>query len=404
MELENHCDAITFGRELRAHRKALGWTARQLATVYSEEIGREDDPIDTSFIYHLEAGNMLVDKGRRAILARIVDMPLALAGIGTLASHATPQLFTHPTVNVSEYEQTLQMYTETWQAGTTFRVAKDIRKRVSALEHTALCSTGNRAQVVNLLCEYQVLAADVVAEQDPASAAQLLGKTVTLSYQEKQYDLYVHALRQRAQTGISQFELTNDHSILTQSLADFQATDAVQKYVSPFYQGLVNVRKGLVYAYSAKNEGEFAIALNILDTAGNQIGKISADPHIAARLDIERWRLNRASAYLYAPRGSAALALAELEQLDRFLPTTSPRRSVHRHILFAKAYLKTGNFPLATSYANAALEVTSQFNMDTLSAHLEGVYRVLRNSPYGNQPDTAHFGVALLKAQRPELF
>lgn len=397
-------DAVTFGRELRSHRKALGWTARQLATVYSEEIGREDDPIDTSFIYHLEAGEMLVNKGRRAVLARIVDMPLALAGIAALGSQSTPHLFSSPSVDVSEYEATLQAYTGTWQAGTTYRVAKDIRRRMAALENVALYSTANRTQVINLLCEYQVLAADVVSEQNPVAAAALLGRTVTLSYQEKQYNLYVHALRQRAQTGISQFELTGDQTVLTQSLADFQATDAVQRKVSGFYQGLVNVRKGLVYAYTAKDTGEFTSALKLIDSAGNQIGQVSVDPNVAARLDLERWRLNKASVYLYAPLGSPALALAELNELERTLPTTSPRRSVHRNILFARAYLGSGNFPMATSYANAALEVTSRFNMDTLSAHLEGVYRSLRSSPYKNEADTAHFGVVLLKAQRPELF
>jgi hypothetical protein len=404
MASEYDFDAITFGRELRSHRKALGWTARQLALVYSEEIGREDTPVDTSFIYHLEAGETLMDKGRRAILARIVDMPLALAGIGILASRATPLLFSSPRMDITEYEATLQAYTGTWQAGTTYKVAKDIKRRVAALENAALYSGGNRTSVMNLLCEYQVLAADVVSEQDPVAASTLLGKTVIISYQEKQYNLYAHALRQRAQTGISQFELIGDPGVLTQALADFQATDVVQKQVSPFYQGLVNVRKGLVYAYTAKDSGEFKSALKTIDAAGNQIGQVATDPNVAARLDLERWRLNRASAYLYSPQGSPSLALGELDELERTLPTTSPRRSVHRNILFAKAYLGTGNFPMATSYANAALEVTSRFNMDTLSAHLEGVYRALRNSPYGAEEDTAHFGVSLLKAQRPELF
>ncbi len=397
-------DAMTFGRELRSYRKSLGWTAKQLALMYSEELGRDDEPISPTFIYHLEAGETLMNKGRRAILARLVDMPLALAGIGAISAQSTTHLFASPAVDAREYEQTLQLYTGTWSEGTTFRVAADIKKRVAALENAALYSTSSRPTLVNLLCEYQVLAADVVAEQDPAAASRLLGKTVMLSYQEKQYNLYAHALRQRAQTGISQFELTGNQAVLTQSVADFQATEAIQKNVSQFYQGLVNVRKGLVYAYTAKDSRDFTAALKIIDAAGSQIGNVAADPHVAARLDVERWRLNRASAYLYSSQGSATLALAELEELERALPTASPRRSVHRNILFAKAYLGTKNFPMASAYANAALEVTSKFNMDTLSAHLEGVYRSLRVSEYGSEPDTAHFGVALLKAQRPELF
>ncbi len=397
-------DPVTFGRELRSHRKAMGWTAKQLALMYSEEIGRDDAPISPTFIYHLEAGDTMFDKGRRAVLARLVDMPLTLAGIAALSTQSTTQLFTSPVVDVREYEETLRTYSATWQAGTTYKVAKDIRNRVRALENAALYSGSNRSSVTNLLCEYQVLAADVVAEQNPQGASTLLGKTVTLSYQEKQYNLYAHALRQRAQTGMNQFELTGDQSVLTQSLADFQATEAVQKHVSPFYQGLVDVRRGVVLAYTAKDEGEFKTALTIIDGVGSQIGEVSADPNVAARLDVERWRLNRASAYLYSPQGSPALALAELEELERALPTASPRRSVHRNILFAKAYLGVKKFPMAIAYGQAALEVTSQYNMDTLSAHLEGVYRALRNSAYGNESDTAHFGVALLKAQRPELF
>jgi len=102
----------------------MGWTARQLALLYSEEIGREDNPVDPTFIYWRNAS---------------------------------------------------------WYG-------------------------------------YQILAADVVAEQNPVAAASLLGQTVVLAKQERLQNFYVHALRQRAQTGISQFELTRDPAILKQSL------------------------------------------------------------------------------------------------------------------------------------------------------------------------------------------
>jgi hypothetical protein len=396
--------AHIFGSELRRYRKAMGWTARQLALVYSEEIGREDDLVNPTFIYHLEAGEMLVDKGRRAILARIVDMPLALAGISAVASQSAVKLFTTSLVDAKEYASTLEVYSATWQAGTTYKVAKDIRTRVNSLEKAALYATANRSELIDLLCGYQVLAADVVAEQNPGAAATLLGQTVDLAKQEGLHNFYVHALRQRAQTGISQFELTRDPAMLKQSFADFQATEQVQQSVSEFYQGLVNVRKGLVYAYTAPDKSKFTAALKVIDSAYHLVGQESDDPRIAARIDLERWRLNRASAFLYAPLGSPALALAELEELERDQPNTSPRRGVHRNILFSEAYLLLDNYPMSIAHAQAALEVTTSSYMDTLSSRLEGIYRTLRNSPYGTNPDTARFGVALLKAQRPELF
>jgi len=397
-------NARIFGSELRRYRKAMGWTARQLALLYSEEIGREDDPIDPTFIYHLEAGEMLVDKARRAILARIVDMPLALAGISALAPQSAVKLFTTSPVDIKEYTSTLEAYAATWQTGTTYKVAKDIRTRVNTLEKAALYATANRSELIDLLCGYQILAADVVAEQHPGTAASLLGQTVTLAKQEGLNNFYVHALRQRAQTGISQFELTRNPATLRQSLTDFQATEAIQGGVSGFYQGLVNVRRGLVYAYTAKDKTQFKTALTIIDAAYNQVDKQPDDPRIAARVDLERWRLNRVSAYLYSPLGSPALALGELEELEREQPNTSPRRSVHRNILFSEAYLLLENYPMAIAHAQAALEVTTSSYMDTLSSRLEGIHRTLRNSPYGTDPDTARFGVALLKAQRPELF
>ncbi len=397
-------NARIFGSELRRYRKAMGWTARQLALLYSEEIGREDDPIDPTFIYHLEAGEMLVDKARRAILARIVDMPLALAGISALAPQSAVKLFTTSPVDIKEYTSTLEAYAATWQTGTTYKVAKDIRTRVNTLEKAALYATANRSELIDLLCGYQILAADVVAEQHPGAAASLLGQTVTLAKQEGLNNFYVHALRQRAQTGISQFELTRNPATLRQSLTDFQATEAIQGGVSGFYQGLVNVKRGLVYAYTAKDKTQFKTALTIIDAAYNQVDKQPDDPRIAARVDLERWRLNRVSAYLYSPLGSPALALGELEELEREQPNTSPRRSVHRNILFSEAYLLLENYPMAIAHAQAALEVTTSSYMDTLSSRLEGIHRTLRNSPYGTDPDTARFGVALLKAQRPELF
>src|SRR5581483_3033027 len=105
---------------------------------------------------------------------------------------------------------------------------------------------------------------------------------------------------------------------------------------SPFYQGLVNVRKGLVYAYTASDKSQFTAALKIIDSAYDMVGQPSDDPRIAARIDLERLRLNRASAYLYSPLGSPTLALAELEELEREKPEASPRRSVHRNILFSE--------------------------------------------------------------------
>jgi hypothetical protein len=151
----------------------LGWTAKQLALLYSEAIGREDDPIDLAFIYRLEAGkDMLIDKGRRAILARLVDMPLAVAGINLIEPGTTSSLVVEDRIDTKEYADTLEVYCTTWQQGTTSKVAKDIKKRVHALENASFHRrSAERSAVAKLLCEYQILTADVEAEQTPINAS-----------------------------------------------------------------------------------------------------------------------------------------------------------------------------------------------------------------------------------------
>src|SRR5450755_1952698 len=193
-------DAKAFGTELRNYRLALGWTAKQLVLLYSEAIGREDNPVDVSFIFHLEAGkDMLVDKGRRLLLARLVDMPLAFAGAELLMSDAATNPFAWEKIDTKEYTNILEGYCDTWQQGTTYKAVKDIRKRLRSLERATLYSfSPEKMQMTQLLCGYQMLAADVAAEQMPGAANQILTQTVALSSQAKLYNTYAHALRQRA--------------------------------------------------------------------------------------------------------------------------------------------------------------------------------------------------------------
>ncbi len=398
-------DARAFGAELRKHRQALGWTARQLALLYSEAIGREDDPVDVSFIYHLEAGkDMLVDKGRRLLLARMVDMPLAFASAGLLMPDVVVDPFVWEKPDMKEYTGSLENYCDTWQQGTSYKAVKDIRRRIRTLERATIYSSlPEQQQATELLCGYQILAADIAAEQTPGAGERILTHTIDLSHERQLYNIYAHALRQRAGTSIYTFEQTLDYSVLKQALIDFQAAEAIQPHVSSFYQAMVDIRRGLAYAYVARDRGEFTKALRIMDHASNQIGKQSGDKRIAARLDEERYRLNRASAQLYSPQGSPKLALSELNEAVDAKPDTSPRREVHRELLFAEAYMALGNYPMATASATAAVEVSIDNGMDTLFTRLENVYRSLRTSPYGKDPDVARLGVQILKARHPEM-
>lgn len=360
---------------------------------------------DVSFMYHFEAGkDMSVDKGRRLLLARLISMPLFIAGVRLPMLGSATHSFTREKVDTKEYAAKLENYCDTWQQGTTHKAIKDIKQRIRSLEYSPLYSSqAEKKQVIELLCGYQMLFADVASEQIPGAANHILTQTIHLSKEENLYNTYAHALRQRAGASVDAFEQTRDYSVLKQATADFQAAEFIQGQVSPFYQAMVDIRRGLVYACVARDSEDFVNALNIIDSASKQIGKQSDDRRIAARLDEERYRLNRASAYLYSLHGSPKLALSELYQAVEAKPHPSPRRRVHRDVLFAETYMALGDYPMAVACATTAVDVSSANAMDTLFNHLENVYRALRSSRYGKSSDVARLGDRILKARHPEL-
>ena len=349
--------------------------------------------------------HMIVNKGRRALLAKLVDMPLAAVGLELATAEHITKTLTWEKVDTNEYANSLEVYCDTWQQGTTYKAAKDVKKRVSLLEHATLYSPfPEKTQHMELLCRYQMLVADLVSEQTPSAANGILTQTIELSGQEQLYDVYAYALRQRAGTYIDAFERAQDYRILTYALEDFQASEVVKPRLSPFYQGLVDIRRGLIYAWLAQDSSDFQKGLKIIDASSTQIGKQSDDKRIAGRLDRERYWLNRASAYLYSPQGSPKFALSQLNEAVNARPDTSPRRGVHRDLLFAETYTALGNYPMAVAHASAAVEITSANGMDTLFNQLENVYQKLRKSTYGNSTDVARLGVQIMQSRHPELF
>src|SRR5215469_13767661 len=102
-------NAREFGEQLRFQRRRLGWSAQQLAELYSEFVGREDCPPSPQFIYRVELGETKLELTRRVILASLVGMALPLDALQEETS-------TH--VDVSEYTQALELYCSKWYQGT----------------------------------------------------------------------------------------------------------------------------------------------------------------------------------------------------------------------------------------------------------------------------------------------
>src|SRR5579864_917803 len=122
---------LEFGRELHERRLNLGWSASQLCELYGEFVGREESPPGPTFIYHIESGTTPVSQERRAILASLVGMPLALAG----PCHS---LDLEPPLDSLEYSRALKGYCEQYRLiGTLEHEREAIETRTNHLEAVA---------------------------------------------------------------------------------------------------------------------------------------------------------------------------------------------------------------------------------------------------------------------------
>ncbi len=125
------------------------------------------------------------------------------------------------------------------------------------------------------------------------------------------------------------------------------------------------------------------------------------DVRIVARLDYERYMLNRSAAYLYSPMGNPALALAELKELERWCPESRGKsRLAERNRLFAEVYLATKNYPMAAAHLEAALESAS---LGEVSRLIE-IHAQFKKTSYWNDPEVGRLAVKINQIKYPHLF
>jgi hypothetical protein len=336
----------------------------------------------------------MVSLERRAILASLVGMPLALVGIH--------QQDTSTNIDISEYTQSLELYCGKWRDGTIQQEAFAIQERTSRLEAVAFQAFGKEKKtLLELFGFYQILHADVWGGRKLEKSYNILSSAIETARQGKLSTLLVHTLTQRAGTVLGRFETTKDPGSIQTAIDDYAKAVQEKDQLSPFYSGLLDVRRGLLDAYLARDNKEFTDALQCITQGSNQIGLSPDDVRIVARLDYERYMVNRASAYLYAPMGNPGLALAELKELDRWCPESRGKgRLAHRNRLFAEAYLATENYPMAAAYLEAALESASLGEVNRLVE----IHVRLKDTSYRNDPEVGRLAVKINQIKHPDLF
>jgi tetratricopeptide (TPR) repeat protein len=386
---------VAFGYSLRTHRRKLGWSAIQLVALYAEFVGREDSPPNPAFIYHIETGKTLVSQERRAILASLVGMPLALVGIAELDSSMP--------LDILEYLQALEVYCDQYRLiGTLKQERAAIEERANHLEAGAgLSCVALKGRLLELLGFYQIVLAEAFRGHQQALASALLSSTIEIAKEEQFSLLHVYARTVRAGIAMGRFEVKRLSLVLEPAIRDIKQAGEERDHLPALYAGLLDVRRGLLDAYTARDKKAFTTALHLITKGSYHIGESADDKRVIARLDEEYCMLTRASAYLYAPMGDAKLGLAQLRELERGIPEARGKcRLVRRNQLFALAYLATGDYPLAAAHLEAAIENASEDCIDSLVQ----IHTRLKNTSYGNDPDIGRIAVKIHQMKYPELF
>ncbi len=387
-------DPLEFGRQLHNHRVALGWSAKKLSELYAEFVGREDSPPSTAFIYQVEKGTTMLDKERRAILAGLVGMPLALV------SMAQQDTSTH--IDISEYTNTLEKYCEGWKSSvlvntTPVGVKTDVSRRIDNLQRASFLAFGEeKTTLVELHIGYLFLLADLKdGNPDPMTIA------IDIAEAENIASRLAYSLTQRAGYWTERYLTTKNAFFASRAIDDYTRAEQEKRQLAPVHFGHVQIRKGVLDAYTARDKEEFNTALKMIDSGAKQIGVASDDKLIVAKLDEERYMLNRTFAHLYSPMGSPALGLSVLEELERKFPKPGGKsRLVTRNRLFAMAYLLIGDYPMAVAYLEAGLDVSRGVELDRLIE----VHMLLKNTSYWNHPDVGRIAVKMNQIKYPKLF
>ncbi|MBV9708925.1 MAG: hypothetical protein JO125_16140 [Chloroflexi bacterium] len=410
-----------YGVILKYFRMQMGWKGWELALLYSEALdaeGLEEETklVTEQWIYMMENQNMVpLDQKRRWVLAKLLDIPPVLFGLEALPSPSS--VFTWESIDVVEYQAALVQYCVEEHLGVVQQQSLgDIKRRISTLHHEApFANPLEKPEMYTLLCKYYLLVSAIAYDQMCFDESiGLVNRVISIAEENTLYDVWAFALRDRGLTYLERAEITVSLKGFAAAQADFevaaydmQAALHLERYISPHRKATIVLSAGATEAHLARDRQELLKALKIIDLAKEEIGKPPNEEGISIKLDQERYHLNRAEVYLASPFHMARFPTSAREELEAAARVTKPTHKVRQTdsaILLARSYLVEELYPLATVYAENALDLVKGIGSRLRLASIEALYRELRVSRYGKNPDVAKLGIKLLRVQQPQTF
>jgi len=421
---------LDYGAVMRYFRVFVKeWSAEYLAIHYAEALKEqgeeEDETVTARWIQIMEKENKVpVDPKRRWILATLLSIPATSFGLELInrtqgsIEKTLHTILKREHIDLVEHTLLLKQYCTTYSVGKSdAAIIRDVQRCITTLYKEAhLTHTAEKTKTLRLLCDYYILAADIAHQyQYFHEAINLLDTAVFIAEENFLYPQLAHALRQRGGVRLERGEITSFISDFAAAkpdfdgaITDFDQIRGIEKHLSLQTKGAMAGRIGLAYAMVSQTNKEQHFALKQLDVATAAIGVRGDDITTALILDAERCYLDRAAVYIASPmkalRSPVTAREKELGKATQQTKNDSKIRQAYNAFLRTKSFFVSGDYAMATLYAEFAIPFAQDANSRLDFARLNAFYQGLLKTPFGKSDAVADLGIALLKAQQPHLF
>ena len=414
---------IPLGRLIQEMREAKGWTWEQLGKLYGQAL--RDKPVLEGTIQRMEQTNNLPDSKKcRYVLAKLLDIPLALLGFGYAEQSTNAKKVTTHALNLVEYRATLDSYWNEHHTGTAQNIMLDVKKRIHKLHDVfPFTYTPEKSQMIELLCGFNIVVGNIERDQQHYQAAMKhLDNAVIVARENKCYDFYAAALHDRGVIFLDKgqtMSLNNDSSrnvlsYFAHALRDLNAAAKVEQthHLPPFLQGYILTATGITQSHLAQDNQDLTEALTSIDKAERLIGQEGSEENKYFIMDTtkfgeDEYLIDRVSTLLGASTQKLRNPDKVITQLAFARKNTNSslaRRNAFIDIQSAKAYFDKGEYPMATKLALDAIAVVGVIESWVNIARVSRLYGDLKESSYGDSFEVAQLGVELMRLEHPNIF
>ncbi len=424
-----------FGQVLRYFRKKAGLTAKAFGVIYGKAVNPDGSPISERQIFRMELDNQVpVDMNRRKLIARLLQIPPLLFGLGALEDVLfQPHAQTEGAVRVTEHTTLRKVVADTtryqntnlmiWQLHETSHAQSSLRQLhadIQDLENLEQQSQGDlHYQAQEMLLSDLILATHIVRDQRQFELAYYYAnEAVRVARSMDDSDLIATALFTRGKTRLEwgQFGTIEQGTFQVQldktkaAIRDFQ--EALQLFpaqgdkesMHPQLLGILTIYLSRARALLAVSRGERIppSVLVALDNAADTVDRQPVDDpytRVLVRGTPTGWHkasyLSKRATVLNIA-GLPGQALKELKAIDQLTESTysrdETRHFVWRDVQLATVYMGLEDFGTAAEKAKQALLACQDIRSITNTAIITDIYGRLLTSRHKASSDVQELG------------